>query len=323
MSNQRVPSPSRWPFYLADVLLLSLAYWIIDHYPHPVPIGAFALVVVCVALAAWLGVMPHRSHYQALIRFAESDELTDAVRQINTVEQAAEQIQAATAQWQGVQEQSSRTVTAAREISERMTAEAKAFADFMQKANDQERATLRLEIEKLRRGEGQSLQVLIHLLDHVFALHQAGARSGQPNLEAQLSRFQEACRDVVRRVGLTPFEASAGETFDVEKHQVVDGQPKPSPEAIVGQTLAAGYSFQGELVRRSLVTIRSTEVEAPPNAPAAEIAEPPIPEETASLIEEIPESPATAPVEAEAPPIVEREEQAARQPAGDMFRLEP
>lgn len=322
MSNQRVPSPSRWPFYLADVLLLSLAYWIIDHYPHPVPIGAFALVVVCVALAAWLGVMPHRSHYQALIRFAESDELNDAVSQINTVEQAAEQIQAATAQWQGVQEQSSRTVTAAREISERMTAEAKAFAEFMQKANDQEKATLRLEIEKLRRGEGQSLQVLIHLLDHVFALHQAGARSGQPNLEAQLSRFQEACRDVVRRVGLTPFEASAGEAFDGEKHQVADGQPEPCPAAIVGQTLAAGYFFQSGLVRRSLVTIRSAEVEATPNAPTAEIAEPPTPETPSGLIEEIPGS-STAAVEVEAQPLVEQEEQTGRQPAKKLFRLEP
>ncbi len=323
MSNQRVPSPSRWPFYLADVLLLSLAYWIIDHYPYPVPIGAFALVVVCVALAAWLGVMPHRSHYQALIRFAESDELNDAVRQINTVEQAAEQIQAATAQWQGVQEQSARTVTAAREISERMAAEAKAFAEFMQKANDQERATLRLEIEKLRRGEGQSLQVLIHLLDHVFALHQAGARSGQPNLEAQLSRFQEACRDVVRRVGLTPFEAGAGEAFNAEKHQVVDGQPEPAPEAIVDQTLAAGYSFQGALVRRSLVTIRSAAVEATPMTPATEIAETPISEVSDGIIEEIPDSPAAAPAEAEAPPLAEREEQAARQSASELFRLEP
>jgi molecular chaperone GrpE (heat shock protein) len=295
MSNQRVPAPARWPFYLADLLLLLLAGWIIGHYPHPVPVEAFALVVVCVALAAWLGVMPHRSHYQALIRFAESDELTDAVRQINRLEQAAEHIQAATAQWQGVQEQSSRTVAAAHEISERMAAEAKAFAEFMQKANDQERATLRLEIDKLRRGEGQSLQVLIHLLDHVFALHQAGARSGQPNLEAQLNRFQEACRDVVRRIGLTPFEATAGDPFDGEKHQVVEGLPAPSPTAIIDQALAVGYSFQGELVRRSLVTIRSAEVAATPMSPVAEIAEPPISEVPASSIEEIPAPSAAAP----------------------------
>jgi molecular chaperone GrpE (heat shock protein) len=319
MSNQLVPSPARWPFYLADLLLLLLAGWIIAHYPHPVPVEALALVVVCVALAAWLGVMPHRSHYQALIRFAESDELTDAVRQINTIEQAAEHIQAATAQWQGVQEQSSRTVTAAREISERMEAEAKAFAEFMQKANDQERATVRLELEKLRRSEDQSLQVLIHLLDHVFALHQAGARSGQPNLEAQLSRFQEACRDVVRRVGLTPFEAAVGDPFDAEKHQVVDGQPQPSPEAIVGQTLAAGYSFQGGLVRRSLVTLQSAETT--PLSPVAEIAEPPAPETPSDLVEGIPDSATASP--SEVSPEVERDEKTERQPAGELFRLDP
>ena len=267
MSDQRVPSPAKWPFFVADLALLVAAFWIVEHYPHPLPVVAMSLGVGCVMAAAWLAVMPYRMHYQAIVRFAESNELNDAVSQINKVEEASAQISAATAQWQGVQDQSARTMTSAREISERIAAEAAAFGEFLQKANDQEKSTLRLEVEKLRRGEGQWLQVVVHLLDHVYALRQAGARSGQPNLEAQLSRFQEACHDVVRRVGLIPLTSTSGDAFDSEKHQVLDGKPQPEPGARIDQTLAVGYSFQGRFVRQTLVSIQSSESVTPPIEP--------------------------------------------------------
>jgi molecular chaperone GrpE (heat shock protein) len=322
MSDQRVPSPAKWPFIAADLALLAAAYWIVEHYPHPVPVIAMALAVGCVVVAAFLAVMPFRMHYQALVRFAESNELNDAVAQINKVDAAAEQIRSATAQWQGVQEQSALTVTASREISERIIAEAKAFSEFMQKADGHEKATLRLEVEKLRRSEGQWLQLLVHLLDHVYALRQAGARSGQPNLEAQLSRFGEACYDVVRRVGLIPFDAVPGYAFDVEKHQVVDGQPAPEPGAQIGQTLASGYTFQGQMVRRSLVSIQS----AISDAPAAEIqsaAEPAIDESEggapASEMSVAIESPQED-IPAETPEVVERPP--TKGASDESFRLE-
>lgn len=324
MSDQRVPSPAKWPFIAADLALLAVAFWIVEHYPHPLPVAALALAVGCVVVAALLAVTPFRMHYQTLVSFAESNELNDTVSQINKAELAAEQIRTATAQWQGVQEQSTKTMTAAREISERIAAEAKAFAEFMQKANDHEKATLRLEAEKLRRGEGQWLQVLVHLLDHVYALQQAGARSGQPNLEAQLSRFREACYDVVRRVGLTPFEAPSGEAFDEEKHQVPDGQPQPEPGTQIGQTLAAGYSFQGQLVRRSLVSIsiQSAIPEEPPVE--AQVSDEPVEESLApgDSVASVPleneqpsEASSVASIEREAPPRV------ASAP-GEPFRLE-
>ncbi len=263
MTEHRAPSPAKWPFFVADLALLAVAFWIVNHYPHPVPVAALGIAVGCVALAAFICVMPFRMQYEAIVRFAESNELNDTVSQINKAELAAEQIRGATAQWQGVQEQSAKTVATVREISDRMTAEAKAFAEFMQKANEHEKATLRLEADKLRRSESQWLQLTVHLLDHVYALHQAGARSGQPNLEAQLGRFREACYEAVRRVGLLPFQSNVGESYEAEKHQVAEGQAEPESGALIGQTLAVGYSFQGQLVRKSLVTIQSSVAEAP------------------------------------------------------------
>lgn len=259
MTDRRLPSLAKWPFYCADLVLLGLAYWILNHYPHPLSLGTAILMVGCVVLAAVISILPFRMEYQTAVKFSESDGLTDAVAQIQAVEEVAEKIRIATGQWQGVQEESAKTVTAAKEVSERIVAEANAFGEFMQKANDSEKATLRLEVDKLRRAEGQWLQVLVHLLDHTYALHQAGARSGQPSLEAQIGRFQEACRDVARRVGLAPFETAAGEVFDGEQHEVPEGQPQPVAEARVAQTLAAGYTYQGRLLRRSLVTVQQDE----------------------------------------------------------------
>lgn len=326
MSNQRVPAPARWPFYLADVALLATAFWIVNHYPAPLPPWALAGGILCVIVAAFLGVMPHRAHYQAIVQFAESNELTDVVRQINRAEEAAGQIQSATAQWQGVQEHSSKAINAAREIGDRMAAEAKAFVEFMQKANDQEKAALRLEVEKLRRGEGHSVQVLVHLLDHVYALQQAGARSGQPNLEAQLTRFQDACRDVVRRVGLIPQDALQGEDFDGEKHQLPEGQPEPKPGSVIAQTLATGYSFQGQLIRRALVAIRTDEPSAPPSTvedtdatftPASE-SEPAV--ESPAVPDSSNESETTSPnaLQSQQP-----DQPQPRTAHGDLFQLEP
>lgn len=327
MTEHLAPAPAKWPFFLADLVLLAVAFGIVNHYPHPIPVPALALAVGCVLVAAFVSVMPFRMHYQALIRFSESNELNDAVSQINRTEETAEVIRAATAQWQGVQEQSARTVATAREIAERMTAEAKAFEEFMQRANEQEKATLRLEVEKLRRSEGQWLQLLVHLLDHVYALHQAGARSGQPNLEAQLGRFREACYEAVRRVGLMPVQPAPGEVYDGEKHQLVEGAPEPEPGARIGEALAVGYSFQGQLVRRSLVVIQSAPVGQPSAAPesgsaipeAAETAET-APEDAAPMIDEN-RLPQTA-EESTLPDEPSSDDRATESSSSEPFRLE-
>ena len=257
MNDRRVPVPKKWPFYVADACLLAFALWLLKHYPHPLTFATACLMGAAVLVAAFLGIMPFRMEHQAAVRFAEAEGLADAMATLRKLETVSDQIKTATSQWQGVQEQASRTVSSSKEIADRIAAEAHSFAEFMQKANDSEKAALRLETEKLRRGEGQWLQVLVHLLDHVYALYQAGARSGQPNLQEQLAHFQDACRDIVRRVGLSPFEATPNEGFDGERHQLPEDQPAPAPDARVALTLATGYTFQGRMLRRTLVALQS------------------------------------------------------------------
>ncbi|MGD0261188.1 MAG: nucleotide exchange factor GrpE [Verrucomicrobiota bacterium] len=256
MSDLSAPKLSKWPFFLGDGLLLGMACFIAWQSKFALGHWELCFVVLCVVGGALLGLAPFLLEYDALVKLAEAGALTTVVSQLHNLEGIAAQISGATSQWQDAQDQADKTARSAREIAERMTAEVKAFTEFMQQANDSERATLRLEVEKLRRAESDWLQVVVRMLDHVYALHQGALRSGQPNLIEQLGNFQSACRDAARRVGLTPFTANEAEPFDVQRHQLVEAGAKPPPDAVVAETIATGYTFQGRLVRPALVRLR-------------------------------------------------------------------
>jgi molecular chaperone GrpE (heat shock protein) len=225
-----------------------------------------AEALVCLgatAAGAWFGIIPFLKEHAAAVRLTETEGLTDAVThmkdfviQAKDLRLVQDEIARATGHWQGVQEQANRSVTAAQEIADRLQHELTQFTAFIQKTQDAEKNHLRLEIEKLRRGERDWLQAVVLILDHVFALHQAASRSGQPGLIAQLNQFQFACRDAVRRVGLVAFAPTDGDAFDCNTQQLEPGAAPPSTAAKVGELLATGFTYQGELVRRALVRLR-------------------------------------------------------------------
>lgn len=269
MTELNRPTVPKWPFFLGDACLLGLAWFV--HWQAKLPLEPFALWAIsgCVALGAALGVLPFVLEHRLRLKLAETESLTSVVAQVKNLEGIAAQIQFATSQWQTVQDHSAKTVTAATAIGEKMATEARAFGEFMQKANDTEKANLRLEVDKLRRGEAEWLQVVVRMLDHTYALHQAAVRSGKAALIEQLSQFQGALRDGARRVGLTPVEARPGESFDSTKHQLPNDE-RPAEGAVVGSTVATGYTLRGQQVRPILVTLVSAESPAGPEAPPAE-----------------------------------------------------
>jgi molecular chaperone GrpE (heat shock protein) len=258
MSDLNAPKLSKWPFLLGDSLLVGMAYFI--SYQSRFVLGHWELcfVVLCVVGGALLGIAPFLLEYDARVKVAEASGLTTVVSQLKNLEGLAGQISGATGLWQNAQDAADKTAHAASDIAERMTTEVQSFTEFMQRANDSERATLRLEVEKLRRAEADWLQVLVRMLDHVFALHQGALRSGQPALIEQVGNFQNACRDAARRVGLTPFTANQAEPFDAKRHQLIEEGATPPLDAVVSDTVAAGYTFQGRLVRPALVRLRET-----------------------------------------------------------------
>jgi molecular chaperone GrpE (heat shock protein) len=255
MQSPIEPKVPKWPFVAGDALLLGTAYFI--YLQTKLPMGTWQLlfVVVCVAGGAMLCIMPFLLEYRLMSKLTDANTLTTAVSEIQKLEQLAGQIGSATGQWQGVQERADKTALLAQQISERMGTEVKDFTDFLQRANDSEKATLRLEVEKLRRAEGEWLQVLVRIMDHVHALHQGAVRSGQPRVIEQTGSFQMVCRDVIRRVGLVPYVAQTAEPFNAERHQLVDVDAKIQAGAAVEETIASGFTFQGKLIRPALVRL--------------------------------------------------------------------
>jgi molecular chaperone GrpE (heat shock protein) len=244
----------KWPFLVGDVLLAALAGWLC-YEVRPVTDWHLLAVVACVLTAAWMGVLPFVLEHRSRLRLAEVQGLATVTEQMEHLRGFSNQLSFATAQWQVVQDQADKSIESAKGLTNRIGAEAKAFTEFLQQANDGEKKQLKLELEKFRKGEVEWLQIVVRLLDHVHALHNAGVRSGQPRLVEQLGRFQHACRDTVRRAGLIPFEPSPDEPFNDQLHQLHNSDHKPGEGARIEQTLAPGFRYQGRILRPALVSV--------------------------------------------------------------------
>jgi molecular chaperone GrpE (heat shock protein) len=249
---------NKWPFFIADLVICGAAVFVLY---RTLPAEETWEVILCIAAlaaaawGAWLWITPFLQEYKAFSNQAEAATLAQAVSGVRNVETVAVQIKQATGSWQQAQDMSAATVKVAQELNQRMEVEARAFREFLSKANDQERANMRLEIEKLRRAEQQWLEVTVRMLDHTHAIVGAAKRSGQENLIAQLAQFQNACRDQARRMGLLPYEAQAGEAFDERGHHW-EKEGTPPSGSIVAETLATGFTFQGQQLRKALVSLR-------------------------------------------------------------------
>jgi molecular chaperone GrpE len=256
-ANWKVP---KWPFLLGDALLLAFAYFTIWKSSHPISRDEVILCVSLSALGAIVGCIPFFLDYRAFLKVVEVTALGSVAEKIQNLEKVAAQISSATNQWEAfqgiVQGNSEKTVAAARGIADKMGEEVRQFSEFMKKMSDSEKAALRLETDKLRRSELEWLQVLVRILDHIFALHAAAVRSGDQKFIEPITHFQNSCRGTIRRVGLTPFVAELNEPFDSEKHQVAGTKEKPPENSVVTETLNAGYTFQGKLLRPALVRVR-------------------------------------------------------------------
>ena len=263
ISEWKIP---KWPFLAANAVLLVVAAEVICHIALPITLTEIFVVTGCVAFGALLGCLPFILEYRAVKKLIEVNAVTTVAAQLHDLKTYSAQIAAATNQWALVQEATKgyaeKTAAAANEIADRMAVEIREFNEFQAKLNDSEKSALRLEVEKLRRTEGEWLQVVVRILDHIFALHNAAARSGQPELAEQIANFQSACRDAARRVGLTPFATEPDEKFDAQKHRA-HGVENPPADAVAAETLAPGLTFQGRLIRPVLVRLRETAAPTP------------------------------------------------------------
>ncbi len=255
VTNWKVP---KWPFFAAYAVLLAFAYFFILRAPRAV--HYWEIAAACVAFGAALSLIPFYLDYRAMAKALEVNALGAVADKIQKLDTLSAQINAVTNRWEVIQEslqtESGKTSVAAKQIADQMTAEVRQFSEFMQKINDSEKSTLRLEVEKLHRGEGEWLQVVVRILDHVHALHTAAVRTGDTKFSEPITNFQNACRGTVRRIGLTPLVAEPDEKFNAELHQVAGTNAKVPADAVIAETVGVGYTYQGKLLRPALVRVR-------------------------------------------------------------------
>lgn len=310
MNDRTPPTLQKWPFLIMDLLVIAGCSWMV--WQAMPPKETLDHVIILAGIAGWIfaaciGIYPWVIEFKAQTRLEESSALADALDQIKKLEDVGNRVQAASTSWQGAHDAASKVVGVAKDVQEKIHADSKDFMSFVERVNSEEKKHLKLEVEKLRRAETEFLQVTVRMLDHTFALNQAAARSGQPQLIQQLGHFQNACRDTARRVGLVPYVPAVGEKFDSRAHQT-EPPSEPPADSTISEILAAGYTFQGQLLRRALVQVSQPSAEPPQSAPeppaaaeepAAEaIAEDPAPE---PIVEESPVQPAPKPIAEEAP----------------------
>lgn len=265
MSTPDAPGIARWPFVAGDLLLLGAATALVLNGHRPLaPAETLAVAGLC-AVGAWIMILPFLREHAAAVKLHEQAGLADTARQIGDLHTLSEHIRESTARWHTIQEGARQAAETATGAVDKVGEEARMFTEVLGRANDQEKQTLRLEVDKLRRGGTEHLQVLVHVLDHIHALYHAAARNGVSPLVTQLGQFRAACLDAVRRIGLTSYEARPGDTFDPNTHQTPEGRD-PAPDSKIGTTIACGYTYQGQPVRRILVTL-----DAPVDSPSAAV----------------------------------------------------
>lgn len=333
MSVSTPPRLGKLPFIAADLALLAAAAALVWAGPRPLGVWPALAVAGCVALGAWLLVLPFLKEHEAAVAREQRGDLAGTLAQIQKLEAAALQIGQATASWSGVADRAAKSVEAAGAIEARLAQEARAFGEILKKQNEAEKQTLRLEVEKLRRAEGDWLQAAVRMLDHTWALYRAALQSGQENVSRQIGAFQLAQRDAVRRVGLVALVAQPGEAYDERRHQLPGEAARPETGAVIADCLAPGYVFQGQLLRPPLVVTRP-EAGPEPAVPAAAAAShavagadhalppdseaaPPAAAVDPAVAQRVPEPDSEAALPAEAPPAAAAEpaEPSAAQPA--------
>ncbi|MEC9081840.1 MAG: hypothetical protein VX413_05540 [Verrucomicrobiota bacterium] len=262
MSESTAPKITKWPFIVGDVALLLMA-WLVYYESDPnTPFNGLEAFwcFACVAAGAWVMVLPYLREFQARADLTEASELAASVEKISSLEALTKQVENATEQWLHVEDRANEINATSKEIAGKINAEAREFTEFLQNANDTEKKHLRLEVDKLNRAQVDWVKVVTGMLDHVFALNQAGRQSGQEKLIRQLDNFQIACRDVARRVGVVTHEPKPDECFDAEKHQLRDPEAEPESGAKIIGIAAQGLTHQGQMLRKTIVVIEGEEL---------------------------------------------------------------
>src|ERR1041384_5763442 len=108
MNNQTEPKLVKWPFYVFDIVLVAVAYLIYFQSKSPRGPWGIILCIVAIGMGALMGIAPFLLEYWATVKLAETAGLATSVELLQNLDRVAGHINGATAQWQRVQEESTK-----------------------------------------------------------------------------------------------------------------------------------------------------------------------------------------------------------------------
>ncbi len=289
MNLDPAPRLPKWIFLVIDLGLLLTAFIIIffnDKNPYaPLP---FISAVVCVGLAAIVGLIPFLIDYaadSAEYVQAERAKIADHVQRLNA---ASESLARAAAQIKAVEEAVHKTAHAAENLPYRMQEKLAEFNQQLAQNEDEEKERLNEELAALRQSESERLQAIadkIHKTATELSGLEAAARKQIAALSTEAGRVQQELAAFNR--AKDEAQAAAAEKFTATLNSIVAAtEAKLAKLSVTVTTVAAAAPAPAPVV------------EAPAQAPAVEDT-PTAPAAPAPVVESvsISETPAAAPAE--------------------------
>jgi hypothetical protein len=201
MNLDPAPRVSKTVFLLIDAGLLVAAFIIAYLVKDPFAPLPFVLIVLCIALAAVIGLVPFLLDYAAdSAEYVQAERLkvSDYVQRLNT---ASESLARAAAQIKAVEEAVHKTAHAAENLPYRMQEKLAEFNQQLATTEDEEKERLTEELATLRLGESERLQAIadkIHkATGELAALEAATRKSLAAAQDAATGKFESRLNAIV------------------------------------------------------------------------------------------------------------------------------
>jgi hypothetical protein len=241
MNLEPAPRLPKWTFFAIDAGLLIAAFIIVffnSKNPYaPLP---FVSAVICVVLAAVIGVIPFLIDYAADSAEYVQQERVRVNEQVQRLHAAGESLARAAAQIKAVEEAVHKTAHAAENLPYRMQEKLAEFNAALAETEESDRAALEEELDELRAANSDKLKTLaekIHQTTAEWSALEASTRKQLAAAEAAVAKVQHSAGDAAGK-----FEAkltAALVTLDEKISQIEKAAAMPIPAAAIATPVAA------------------------------------------------------------------------------------
>ena len=203
MNLEPAPRLPKWIFLAIDAGLLLTAFLIVTFAKNAYAPLPFVSAVLCVILAAVIGLVPFLADYAADSAEALERERARVNDQTARLHAAAESLVRASAQIKAVEEAVHKSAREAETLPYRMQEKLAEFNEALAGREESDRQALENELEELRAAHGEQLKLAAEKIAKTVAeltALEAAARKQLTAAEAALAKIQSASTDAVAKL---------------------------------------------------------------------------------------------------------------------------